>query len=258
MKRGIFMIKTVKVSHESRILSLGKAGTYGLGVENDNLYDTLYFEFDEMVDGVGELLTSIEDSEGKLVAFPLQKEDNGYSIVVTDAMLTQNQFNMQLMVTNGEVVWHSVMTKVRVKPCLEAGEGEMPTAVEVWLEEADAKLGELEIAVTEVANINIAAEKVDDTTTVTITDRDGVQTTVSILDGKDGQDGPAGADGKDATINGVNTLTMSSGTNIELAQDGSNITVNFANNGVYATTEYVNALIGELGNTIDNINGEII
>ena len=190
------MIKTIKVSHESRTLSLGKAGTYGLGVENDNLYDTLYFEFDELVDGVGELLTSLEDSEGNYVAFPLTKEENGYSIVVTNSMLTVDQFNIQLMVTSGEVVWHSVMAKIKVKPCIEVGEGEIPSAVDVWLETADAKLGEVEDAIEQATNVNAMVSKLGTVSTITITDKYGVDHNVNVLDGVDGEKGEKGDTGE--------------------------------------------------------------
>lgn len=44
-------------------------------------------------------------------------------------------------------------------------------------------------------------------------------------DGQDGKDGAPGAAGKDATINGVNTLTITAGDNISITQDGSNLTI---------------------------------
>lgn len=176
------MIKVVKVSRDSRLLSLGKLGTYGLGVENDNLYDTIYFEFDEFVDGEGSLLTSIEDSQRKQIAFPLTKEENGYSLVVTDTLLVDDQVIIQLVVTNGEVVWHSVQAKIKVKPCLDAGSGEMPTAVEVWLETADAKLEELAEAIAECDNMNITLTDNGNSATITITNRNGETSSVTVLE----------------------------------------------------------------------------
>lgn len=252
------MIKIVKVSHESRTLSLGKAGTYGLGVENDNLYDTLYFQFDEMVDGQGSLLTSLQDANDKYIAFPLTKEEDGYSLVVTNTMLTTNQFTIQLMVTNGEVVWHSVEAKVKVKPCLEAGQGEMPTAVEIWLEEADAKLAELTAAITSASNLDATVSKSGDTATITITDKDGIEHTATISDGQqgatgetgpqgpEGPQGPAGKDGKDGVdgkdgkdgVDGKDGKDGKDGTN---GQDGFSPTITSSKSGKVTTLTITDA-----------------
>ena len=47
----------------------------------------------------------------------------------------------------------------------------------------------LESEITKVDNIDIDANKVGDTTTITITDKEGNEKTVNILDGQDGADG---------------------------------------------------------------------
>lgn len=51
---------------------------------------------------------------------------------------------------------------------------------------------ELQAGLVQVQNIDIDAEKVGTTTTVTITDKDGNEKSVQILDGQDGQDGKDG------------------------------------------------------------------
>ena len=65
-------------------------------------------------------------------------------------------------------------------------------ALQDGLSEVNSKLDDIDEALTEVDNLNIDAEKVGDTTTVTITKKDGTQKEVEILDGKDGKDGEDG------------------------------------------------------------------
>ena len=129
----------------------------------------------------------------------------------------------------------------------------------------------------EVNRINIDAEKVDDTTTITITKKDGTIKEVEILDGVDGEDGKdgvdgitptignngnwyvgdedtgkpsrgqqgvrgergeTGANGRDATINGVNTLALTAGDNITLRQSGNTLEISATGGGSGGTTNY--------------------
>lgn len=56
---------------------------------------------------------------------------------------------------------------------------------------------ELDAEITKTENLNIDAEKVGNTTIITLTDKDGNEKTVTILDGQDGLNGRDGIDGKD-------------------------------------------------------------
>ena len=80
----------------------------------------------------------------------------------------------------------------------------------------------------EVANVDIDAEKTGNKSVVTITNRQGIEKVVEILDGANGEKGDNGADAK---INGVNTLTIEAGTNITLDQEGSTLTINSTGGG---------------------------
>lgn len=79
-------------------------------------------------------------------------------------------------------------------------------ALQDGLSEVNAKLGDIEEALGEVDNLDIDASKVDNVTTVTITDKFGDTKTVQILDGVNGTDGRDGVDGKDGKdgIDGTN------------------------------------------------------
>ena len=76
----------------------------------------------------------------------------------------------------------------------------------------DEMINNLEDALDEVETIDIDVEKVDSTTTVTLTKKDGTTKSVQILDGIDGQDGVNGQDGRDGT-DGEDGLTPTIGDN---------------------------------------------
>lgn len=82
--------------------------------------------------------------------------------------------------------------------------------------------------ISEVDNLNIDVSKSGTTTTVELTKKDGTTKSVEILDGErgpQGEQGIQGVKGDNATINGVNTLTIVAGTNINLSQSGSTLTI---------------------------------
>ena len=70
-------------------------------------------------------------------------------------------------------------------------------ALQDGLETVNNKIELINDALIEVENQDIDAEKVNTTTTVTITKKDGTQQTVTILDGEKGETGASGKDGKD-------------------------------------------------------------
>jgi hypothetical protein len=105
----------------------------------------------------------------------------------------------------------------------------------------------------EVANVNIDAEQTEDGASVTITNREGVEKTVQILNGQDGEPGQPGAQGlpgKDATINGVNTLNITAGTNIDLTQTGNTLQIN----NTYDDSQ----LIQDISTNATNISNEVL
>ena len=79
---------------------------------------------------------------------------------------------------------------------------------------------------------------------ITITDKNGSKT-VDVMDGSDGADGPAGADGapgaagKDATINGVNALTIAGNGGVAASQSGSQLDLSVA--GTFAGQAVANS-----------------
>lgn len=112
-------------------------------------------------------------------------------------------------------------------------DGEITPEERSSMEEAIAVL---ESEISKVEHMDIDAEKTGNTTTVTITDKEGNQKTVDILDGEDGIDGTDGENGFSPTIrtiettdgydleitdiSGTNTITISNGKDGKDGSDG--------------------------------------
>ena len=101
--------------------------------------------------------------------------------------------------------------------------GQYLTLFDNLMNTLDGKIDRADVAITQANNLNLDVSKEGKIATVTLTKKDGTPKEVEILDGDNGIDGK---DGKDATINGVNTLTIVEGTNIEVLQEGSTMTIN--------------------------------
>ena len=190
------MIKEIKVYKNSRILENGTLSTLGLGVRTDNEVDLLRFKFDDFVDGVGTLLTTLKDNNGNLIAFPLTKneEENSYDLTITQALVSQLEITFQLQIVHESEVWNSLQATLKINDCLDIGSGEMPTTIENWLTNANIVLEAMQEATNEANNLNITmSDKVDGKVEITLTKKDGTEKSAEIEDGKDGVDGKDGA-----------------------------------------------------------------
>ena len=108
-------------------------------------------------------------------------------------------------------------------------------ALQDGLSEVNDKIDAMDTALRQVDNLDIDANKVGTTTTVTITKKNGTTKEVQVLDGTPGQNG---TNGKDAKINNVNTLTLEAGDNITLNQEGSTLTISATGGGSGGTSDY--------------------
>lgn len=233
------MIKIINVYKDSRVMEMTSSSNIGLGVKTDNDVDLLRFTFDEMIVGTATLLTTLTDDNGDLVAFPLtlNQENNSYDLEVTNYVASQTNYTIQVEIVNDEMIWHSKQADIILDECLEIGEGEMPTTIENWLQNANIVLSEMEQAIRETENLNIEVGTETSTTIpVTFTDKEGNQTTVNIKGargekGEQGIPGSPGTPGQDATINGVNTLTIEEGQNITIEQVGNVMKISSSGGG---------------------------
>ena len=92
--------------------------------------------------------------------------------------------------------------------------------IEVYKPLFDQLMGQLNDAINETNNLDIDAEKVDTTTTITITKKDGTQESVEILDGEKGDTGNDGQDGITPNIQVGTTTTLPAGSNATVTQRG--------------------------------------
>jgi len=95
----------------------------------------------------------------------------------------------------------------------------------------NSKLVDVNEAITEANNLNIDANKVNTTTTITLTKKDGTTKQVQVLDGINGTNGVDGKDGKD----GINGKDGKDGTNGTNGVDGVSPTATITKSGNTAT-----------------------
>lgn len=266
----------VKVEKTTRMVDLPKNV---IGNDMENLQEKLIFKFtDEFVNGQGRLEYKIGSTKNYIV---LSKENDTYTIPVQNVITKEGKIKMQLVITEGTdeeniLVFKSNVFWLYCNKSINAV-NEAPEGYTLWIETANAKLNEIDEALQEVDNLNIDANKIDTTTTIEITKKDGTTESVQILDGQNGQDGitptigqngnwflgetdtgkPSrgiqgekgqdgengtdghdGVDGQDAKINGVNTLTIEAGSNINLEQEGNTLTISSTGGGSGGTTNY--------------------
>ena len=217
----------VKVEKTTRMVTLTKST---IGNDFENLQEKLIFKFtDNFVDGTGRLEYSFGSAKNYIL---LTKENNTYTIPIKNVLNKEGKIEMQLVITENEIdeeipVFKSNVFYLYCNKSINAV-NEAPDGYELWIEQANAKLNLMDQALTEVDNLNIDVNKIDTTTTVEITKKDGTIKEVEILDGVSGQDGKDGQDGITPTIgqNGnwylgdTDTGKPSRGINGENGQDG--------------------------------------
>lgn len=235
------MIKIINVYKDSRVMELTSSSNLGLGVHTDNNVDLLRFTFDNMIVGTATLLTDLTDTNGDLVAFPLtiNQEENSYDIEITTALVSQPTITIQLEIAlEDDTLWHSKQHVLQVDNCLEMEEGEIPTNISSWLANANLQLNQITSAenqrvINENARVTNEELRVD-----AEEDREAY---ITDLQRRVDNGEFNGQDGADAKINGVNTLTIQEGQNINITQSGSVMTISSTGGGG-GTSEYVDLI----------------
>ena len=189
----------VKVEKSTRMVDLPKNV---IGNDMENLQEKLIFKFtDEFVNGQGRLEYKIGSTRDYIV---LSKENDTYTMPVQNVITKEGKIEMQLVITEGTnehsiPVFKSNTFYLYCNKSINAVD-EAPEGYELWIEQANAKLNLIDEALTEVDNLNINVNKIDTTTTVEITKKDGTTNFVNILDGEKGENGTDGQDGITPTI----------------------------------------------------------
>ena len=227
----------IKVSKKTRFVDLS---TSTIGNDSENLQERFVFSFtDEFVNGQARLETTIG---GESSYIELTKEGEAYYCPIKSAITKQGKIDMQLVITEGtddeEIpIFKSNIFYVYCNASINA-EHEQPEEYPEWIDIADTKLNQMD-------NFDIDATKVGDTATITITQRDGTEQSVEIQDGQTGPQGETGPAGQDAKINGVNTLNIEAGSNINIEQEGSTMTISATGGGGGGVDKYVVNFVNE-------------
>lgn len=185
-----------------------------IGRDNENLQQELIFSFENgFVLGSPRLEYKIGNNKYHI---PMEIDSENYKTPVKNILTKEGRVEMQLVVVqiaqNEEIpIFKSNVFYMYCNKSINAQE-EAPDDYEYWLDVLEEKIVEMDEALAEVDNLNIDVNKIDTTTTVEITKKDGTTKTVNILDGIDGQNGQDGRDGIDGQ-NGQDGITPTIGDN---------------------------------------------
>lgn len=204
------------------------ASSIFLGYEGENQANKLVFSFDdEFVDGSAQLNIKRGNDNGYVA---LIKVGETYELEVKSSLVSKiGDVTFQLQVSKSDGTIYKFDTFIMtVKDAIDS-DVPLPEDYPTWQEAISTALAEMD-------NINISIDKVDTTTTVSVTDKKGAITKVEIhdgangKDGKDGKDGANGKDGKDgfspiATVTQTDTgatisITDTNGTTIATVKNG--------------------------------------
>jgi hypothetical protein len=201
------------IVHVSSKTSKAEPEIRTLAVDGENLMGNIIFDFvDEFVDGVARLEWEREDGVkdtrnmtkvGETYVLPIKSAITNEGKIIFQIVIDKVAVNEEIPIFKSEEIYAYVKNSIRA-------EGEQPEEFPTWMDVGNEKIAEMD-------NLNIEVNKVDNVTTVTLTDKQGEPHETEIYDGKDG---------KDAKINGENTISIEAGTNISIEQEDGVLTIN--------------------------------
>ena len=230
----------VKVEKSTRMVDLPKNV---IGNDMENLQEKLIFKFtDDFVNGQARLEYKIGSTKNYIV---LSKENDTYTIPLKNVLTKEGKIEMQLVITETSEteeipVFKSNVFYLYCNKSINAV-NEAPSSYELWIETANAKLNLMDEALAEVDNLDIDANKVDTTTTIEITKKDGTTKEVEILDGEKGDTGEQGIPGEkgdkgekgDTPVKGVDYFTPQDIEDLNIPKKTSDLT----NDSDYITSQ---------------------
>ena len=169
----------IKINKNTRMVKLSKTT---LGNEGESQQYNLVFSFeDEFVDGQARLEYQLEGQEKQWI--PLEKQEESYVLPVLNVLTIQGQINMQLVIDENANTMPVFKSNIFYLYCNESinAVDEAPQGYELWIEQANAKLNEVD-------NLNIEMND----GVVTITKKDGTTYSENVR-GPEGPKGDAGA-----------------------------------------------------------------
>ena len=155
-----------------------------LGNQHQNLQNKLKFEFiDNIPKGIAWLEYEIDGNKNYAL---MEEYEKGYQIDIKSCLLVSDRVDVDLKITqeenpNGIPVFVSSIVKFEVERTINAEEEE-PEQYPSWFDSANKVLKE-------ASNLDLDVSKVGDTSTITITKKDGTQKIVEVYDGTGGGTG---------------------------------------------------------------------
>lgn len=154
-----------------------------IGNQHQNLQNKLKFEFtdtDNIPEGIAWLEYEIDGNKNYAL---MEKYEKGYQIDIKSCLLVSDSVDVDLKITqeenpNGIPVFVSSIVKFEVEKTINA-EDEEPEQYPSWFDNANKVLKE-------ASNLDLDVSKVGDTSTITITKKDGTQKIVEVYDGTGG------------------------------------------------------------------------
>ena len=181
----------IEVEKSTRMITLPKSI---LGNDMENLQEKLIFKFtDEFVDGQARLEYKIGTIRNYVI---LEKYEDQYNLPIKNVITKEGRIEMQLVITQGtseeEIpVFKSNVFYLYCNKSINAVD-EAPEGYELWIEQANAKLNQVDEALQEIDNIDITSQRVEDGVEISITNKEGETTKTVLKDGKRGKDGDSG------------------------------------------------------------------
>jgi hypothetical protein len=150
----------VKVSRMTRMVDLPKNF---IAVDGENLQSNLVFEFtDEFVNGQGRLEYHLGSNKNYIT---LNKANEQYSIPIKNVITKKGKIRMQLVVTEGTDEEEIPVFKSNVFDlyCNESinAVNEAPDGYELWIEQANAKLNQMDELIARVEGMTFSIEDGD-------------------------------------------------------------------------------------------------
>lgn len=173
----------IKINKNTRMVTLSKTT---LGNEGESQQYNLVFSFeDEFVNGQARLEYEIENQEKQWI--PLEKDNESYYLPVLNVLTNKGQINMQLVIDEIENSMPVFKSNIFYLYCNESinAINKAPEGYELWIEQANSKLNEVE-------NIDIDIQD----SIVTIYKKDGSVKAENVK----GEKGETGEKGKDGSI----------------------------------------------------------
>lgn len=203
-------MKNVKISKFTRICTPNEIF---IGLDNENLQETIKFTFDEFVDGTPRFEFELYNGSKAFIS-DIYKEGESYILPIKSVLANYNIKYVQLVITqvgNEIPIFKTEKMKFIVESSINADQEVDPDEYISWIDIANEKLAEIDECIRETNNLNISGEKVGHTATITITKKDGSYETVQLEDGTRGPEGPRGETGEEGPTGvGISNIAKTS------------------------------------------------